>query len=323
MQMEYTQLSLSNKKASRFVFGTAAPSIRGNEPEAACECLDLALEYGFTIFDSAHSYGNAEKNMGLWMQRRGCREQVILLDKGCNPGQAGSEDSLSASCILSQVRESLDRLQTDYLDLYLLHRDDPSVPVDEIVEVLNQLKEEGKILRFGGSNWTQDRIRQANEYAARRGLEGFTAVSPCFSLVPQIGDPACRSVCISGPAHQKERDWYASHNIAVFPYSSLARGFLSGKFRTSSPGLADQYLSPTTIQEYCYPENFRRLKQAEKLAEKKGASVSQISLAWMLRQPLPVFPIISPSTEAHIKDNLQAFSVSLTDEDMDFLQQDE
>lgn len=316
--MRYSEINGIEKKASRLVFGTGTDIVSGTDG-AYMECLDMAWENGFTTFDSAYAYGDAEKHLGEWMDRRGCREDVILLDKGCNPGQKGSPDVMSAELIRSQQEESLHRLRTDYVDLYLLHRDDPSVPVGEIIEVLNERKALGKIRRFGVSNWTLSRIIEAEKYADSHGMEGFTAFSPAYSYAELVGDPWGRSVTLSGEKNREAREWYQKQKRPVFTYSSLARGYLSGKFSTTGGKPVEECLWWAPVEEYDCPENRERLHRAEVLAAKKSCTVSQICLAWLLGQPLDIFPIVSPSKEKHMKDNVGVFDLELTLDDWEYL----
>ena len=189
--MKYTNLEGISKRASRLVYGTVQPVYAGSREEAF-EALDAAWEAGFRIFDTAHSYGedaHAEKNFGAWIEARGVQDEVIILDKGFNPGQKGCPDVYSAQMLRDQIEESLQNLRTDCLDIYILHRDDPRYPVDEIVEVLNEYHDKGAILRFGGSNWTYERTLEANRYAKEHGLTGFTVCEPNYSLAVLERDP--------------------------------------------------------------------------------------------------------------------------------------
>ena len=194
-----------------------------------------------------------------------------------------------------------------------------SIPVDEIVDELNKLKQEGKILRFGGSNWTLERTLAANAYAQARGLEGFTAASPAYSLAEYMRDPWGGSVALSGAAQAPFRAWLRETQLPVFCYSSLGRGYLSGKFRTDGGQPIEACVGKGSIMEYDAPVNRARLARAEKLAGEKGCSVSQICLQWLLRQPLNLFPIVAPSSEAHIRDNAAALDLELTDRECEWL----
>lgn len=313
--MQYSTLEGIRVPASRLVFGTGTRKVFADDPGAAIECLDMVFEAGFTVFDSAHSYEHAEENLGKWLVKRGCREKIILLDKGCNPGQHGMEDTLSAQTILEQFQMSLDRLQTDYIDLYILHRDDPTRPVGEIVEILNKLKEEGKILRFGGSNWTYQRILEANAYAQAHGLTGFTVCSPQYSMVDYVSDPWGGSVSATGEAQAPYRRWLEETQMPVFNYSSLGRGYLSGKYRTNQSESIEKCLWWGPIQEYHSPENVKRLERAEKLAQIKGCTVPQIAVAWLCKQKMNLFPILSPSSQTHIKETVDALQLPMTAEE--------
>lgn len=316
--MNYKMLQGIDKPLSALTYGTPYAAVRG-ELEAAMKVYDLAWEAGFRTFDTAHSYGAGEAMLGEWLKARGYRNEAVILDKGCNPRQHGSEDVFSGKTIREQMEESLRRLQTDHVELYILHRDDPALPVDEIVEELNLLKKEGKVLRFGGSNWTRERLEQANTYAENHGLEGFTACSPAFSLARFISDPWGGSVSISGEAQQGYREWLTENQMPVFCYSSVGRGYLSGKFTISSGKLIEKCLNPAPIKEYDAPENRARLARAEKMAAEKDASISQVALAWLLHQPLNLYPIVSPSSAEHMQDNIKALHLQLTKEECDWL----
>lgn len=316
--MKYSTLDKIDKKASRLIYGTNG-YMAGSDENAAIDNLDMAWSLGFTIFDTANSYGNSERNIGAWMQKRGLRDKVVLLDKGCNPGQKGSPDVMSPQLLYDQTAESCRRLQTDYLDLYVLHRDDPAHPVEPIIDTLNDLVSRGVICRFGASNWTRQRIAEANAYAAANGMEGFTVADPSFSLAETVGDPWGGSVTLCGADHQEDRQWYLKQKMPIFSYSSLGRGFFSGKYRTDNGVSIESCLPAHTIAEYDSPVNRRRLAAAEKIAAERGASVSQVCLAYLLNLELDVYPIINPSREAHMIENIGAFEIKLTQDEMNRL----
>ena len=318
--MKYTNLEGISKRASRLVYGTVQPVYAGSREEAF-EALDAAWEAGFRIFDTAHSYGedaHAEKNFGAWIEARGVQDEVIILDKGFNPGQKGCPDVYSAQMLRDQIEESLQNLRTDCLDIYILHRDDPRYPVDEIVEVLNEYHDKGAILRFGGSNWTYERTLEANRYAKEHGLTGFTVCEPNFSLAVLERDPWGGSETISGENHAQYRAYLSENRIPVFNYSSLARGYMSGKFDPRKGVPIDQCIAEAPILEYDSPANRARLTRVFEMAEEKGITVPQLSLAWLLHQDLEIFPLIAPSAR-HIAENLAALDVELTQQEADWL----
>lgn len=303
----------------RLVYGTGNQGITSGTREEAFRILDDAWENGFRMFDTAFSYGKAEERFGSWMESHGLREQLIIIDKGCNPGQHGSDDVFCGETIREQLKKSLDRLKTSNVDFYILHRDDPTKPVDEVLEALNESREKGLIGRFGASNWTFARIQEANAYAKEHRLEGFTVVSPNYCMADYVRDPWGGSVSLSGPGSADYRRWLEETQIPVFTYSSLGRGYLSGKFRTDGDRPIEQCLWEGPIQEYDCPENRKRLSRAEQLAQKKGAGVSQICLKWLLVQKMNLFPIVSPSSKAHMREVVGALQVDLTEEEARWL----
>lgn len=316
--MEYKRIEGIDKNISRLVYGTASCVGAGDVP-AAMEVLDIAWENGFRIFDTAHRYGKAEETFGKWIVKSGHRDELVILDKGCNPCEKGSDEIFCAQTIREQVKMSLDRLQTDHVELYILHRDDPSKPVDEIVEVLNEMKDKGFIKKFGGSNWKQYRLEEANQYAEKHGLTGFTACSPSYSLARLVNDPWGGSVTISGDDNADFREWLQKTQLPVFNYSGLARGFMSGKFHSDGRKPIEECIGAGSIAEYHYPENVERLKRAEIMAEQKGCTVPQIALAWLLNQKLNLFPIVTPTGEKHVKEVVDSLKIVLNEQEMNWL----
>lgn len=317
--MKYAKINGIDKNFSRLIYGCGNDTLRGRDPEKAMACLDTAFEIGFTAFDTAYSYELSENNIGTWISHRNNREKIILVDKGCNPGQHGFDDVMTPELIEWQCSESLERLKTSYVDCYNLHRDDDTRDVGPIIEVLNKLKEEGKIRKFGASNWKWQRIKEANKYAETHGLEGFTIASPCYNYAVMNSDPAGASVTISGKRNADARSYLLSQNIPVFAYSSLGRGFLSGRYVTTGDIPAKECLNPVSFEEYYYKENIQRLFYAENVAKKRGCLVSQVCLAWLLQQELNVFPIVGPASAKHIKDNADSLLITLTEDELAYL----
>lgn len=196
--------------------------------------------------------------------------------------------------------------------MYLLHRDDPRVPAGEIVEWLNEHRRKGEIRTFGGSNWTPARLKEANEYAAQHGLTPMSVSSPNYSLAVEHNNPWIGvGTTLNGPDKTADREWYRRTGLAVFAYSSLARGFMTGMFRSSRPDIAAARLDEAAREGFMYPDNFERLRRAEILAERKHVSVAQIALAWVLSQNMNVFAIASCSSPEHLKTSVDAVDVEL------------
>lgn len=313
--MEFSTESFTDKKLSRLVIGTLGRTIDGLEEH--CRFFDEALELGYTCIDTALAY-NSEQTIGEWMKSRNNREQVYLITKGAHPSRFRTR--VTPFDIEADLHDSLAYLQTDYIDLYLLHRDDESKSVGLIVDLLNRFCDEGKIRAFGGSNWTASRIAEANAYAKANGLRGFAASSPNYSLAEQIAEPwAPGCITISGPQEKEQRKFYAETQMPVFAYSGLARGLFSGRMSR------EQFINrPEEINEpcrigYCCDSNFTRLERAEELAQKYGATVPQIALAFTMSSGLNVYPIVGAMNRQEMQNNVDALKVKLTQDELDYL----
>src|SRR5258707_3129045 len=282
--MEYGSVTGIDKPISRLVQGTIM--ITSTNLEESFALLDSVFELGCTTFDTAHVYGNGdnERTVGRWIRERGLREKIVLIGKGAHPN--ADRKRVTPWDITSDLYDSLARFQTDYIDLYLLHRDNPDVAVGPIVEVLNEHHKAGRIHAFGGSNWSHERIQEANAYAAAHNLTPFVASSPNFSLADQIQPPWAGCLTISGAQGNAARTWYTQQHMPLFTWSSLAGGFFSGRFRRDNLDSFDQYLDKLCVQSYCSEDNFQRLDRAQELAAKKSLSIPQIALAYVMSQPL-------------------------------------
>ena len=310
--MQYTAFPYSDKPVSRLIFGAANHDMQDNRDVDAL--LDAIFAAGINTFDTARVYKESEVCLGRWMEKRGNREKMFIITKGCHHN--AWRKRVTPYDIKSDLMDSLARLRVDCIDLYLLHRDDPAVPVGPIVETLNEMAAAGKIRCFGGSNWSHQRLQEANEYAAAHQMQPFSVSSPFYSLVDQYGDPWKGGVKLSGPENAQARQWYRENQMPVLCYSSMGHGFLSGKFTSDMP------LS-VFPPEHQSGENLEKLRRAESLAREKGTTVSQIALAWLLHQPMNLFPILGITREAHLEKNLGALEISLTEEECRFLNPEE
>ena len=315
--MEYREIPYVEKKASRIFFGTAMePFLSGRD---GSDLLDAVYEQGINAFDTARVYQGAEKALGDWMEKRGNRNELVILSK-CGHPTPDWRKRVNEREMRQDFEMSSGYLKTDYIDIYLLHRDDPDVAAGEIVEIFNAMHAEGKIGAFGGSNWTCERIEAANEYAYKHSMIPFTVSSPQFSLADQVDDPwggGCISV--SGHGGTSAREWYRKNGMAVIAYSSLAHGFLSGKVKSSDQGRTGEIIGSEAARAYACPENFERLRRCEVLAEKKGCAVAQIAMAWLYRQDLNVFAAVSASKPERMRQNIEALSIDLSEEETEWL----
>ena len=246
------------------------------------------------------------------------RDQVVILAKGAHPY---GRPRVTPEDITSDLMDTLEWMQVDAVDLLVLHRDDPAVPVGPIVEILNEHKKAGKVGAFGGSNWTHWRIQEANDYAQAHGLTPFTVSSPNFSLAEQVEEPWSNCISISGPQGEEARRYYAASDIALMPWSSLAGGFFSDQFHRDNLEQMRQKggFAELCIRCYCYEQNFQRLDRARELGRAKGVSVAQIALAFVINQPMNVFALISCADRAQFEANTAALDLKLTPQEMAYL----
>lgn len=267
--------------------------------------FDDFVEKGGTCFDTAYVYGGGanEKIVGHWLKTRGVRDDVVIIGKGAHT------PFCTPAYMSSQLKETLDRLQTDFVDIYMMHRDNLDIPVDEWIDALNEEVKAGRMNAFGGSNWSSERVSAANEYAAKKGLQGFTALSNNFSLARMV-DPIWPGSISSSDA--QSRKWHTDNQISLFSWSSQARGFFAR---------ADKNFHGDPELERCWysDDNFQRLERAKELAAKKGVSPVVIAAAYVLAQPFPIYALIGPHRLSETRDSLQVFNVELTPEEVRWL----
>jgi len=316
--MKYGQIPGINKPISRLVQGTIMCNT--SEQEKCNDLLDSAYAQDINTFDTAHVYGGGEceRSVGAWFNSRGLREEIVLIGKGAHLNQ--DRKRVTPFDISADIHDSLARFKTDYIDLYLLHRDDPDVPVGPIVERLNQHKAEGHIHAYGGSNWSHERIAAANTYAQMHGLTPFTASSPNFSLADQAKPPWPGCVTISGPSQKTARTWYQQHKMPLFTWSSLAGGFFSGRFRPDNLDSFETYLDKLCVEVYCFGKNWDRLERAKQLAADRGLSLPQVALAYVLNQPQDIYALIACWTPEEVTDNVQALEIELSNDELQWLE---
>lgn len=316
--MQYGSVPGIDKPISRLVHGTVM--LTESKLQEGFALLDAALAAGVTTFDTAHGYGNGdcERTLGAWINDRGVRDQVVILGKGAHHNR--DRQRVTPFDITADLHDSLARQKVDFIDLYVLHRDDPSQPVGPIVEVLNEHHNAGLIGAFGGSNWSPARIQEANEYAEKHGLKPFVVSSPNFSLAVQLKEPWANCLTISGPAYEADRAWYAARNMPLFTWSSLAGGFFSGRFNRNNLDTFDTYGDKLVVECYCTEENFQRLDRVQELANEKGMSVAQIATAYVTSVPLNTFALTAGRTPEEIQQNALAVETRLTPQEIAWLE---
>ncbi|NPV48852.1 MAG: aldo/keto reductase [Armatimonadetes bacterium] len=281
--------------------------------EAAVRLLARFMELGGNFVDTAHCYsfwvagagaGSSERQLGAAMRELGCRDRLIVATKGGHPegGEAYPRpDHYMAPEVVSQdLAESLERLGIATVDLYLLHRDDPRVPVGEVMDALNEHLQAGRVRYLGASNWSVERIAAANLYAAERGLQGFCVSQVHWSLAEppwEMGpDPTTRCVTLADAA------WHTATGLPIMAYSPSAGGYFAGR--------GESYDTST---------NAARRERAGQLADEMGLTPAQVALAYLLNQPFPVYPIVGTMSEAHLVEAMGAAEVRLTPEQVAWL----
>jgi aryl-alcohol dehydrogenase-like predicted oxidoreductase len=314
--VEYGQVPGVDKPISRLVQGTVM--VREDDLPGSFALLDAVFAQGCTAFDTARHYGRGnEATVGRWLRARGLHDRVVVIGKGAHHGPEGNR--VTPADIAADLDASLTQLGLDAIDLYLLHRDDPAVPVGPIVEALNEHHRAGKIRAFGGSNWTHGRIAEANAYAAAHGLVPFVASSPQFSLAEQADPPWPGCVSIGGPAGEEAREWYRRERMPLFTWSSLAGGFLSGRYDRQNLATLQDPVAERTRRSYGTDANFERLARVGTLAAERGLTVPQLALAYVLAQPLELFALVGSESGEEFAANVAAGAVRLAPADLDWL----
>ena len=315
-RMNYDVVEGIDIPLSRLVMGC------DNQPTMthASAMFDQFFENGGNVFDTAFIYGGGrpESFLGQWIRNRDVRGEVAIIGKGAHTPLNHPEH------IAPQLDTSLERLQTDHLDFYFLHRDNLEVPVGEWVDALNEQQDAGRLKLFGGSNWSLDRVKEANEYAAEKGCAGFSVVSNQFSLARMLAPvwPGCISANDAAFI-----DYLTENQIPLFPWSSQARGFFTERpdqIRAEQAGDSSKRfgLQPSDEEmSRCWfsDENFDRRRRAYSLAQKYGIDPINVALAYVLEQSFPTFPLIGPRVMSETTNCLQALSVTLKPEELDWL----
>lgn len=297
-----------DKELSRIVFGCDNQS----DTNHAFAMFDHFYSKGGNVFDTAYIYNNGKSDfyLGSWMESRNLRDEVVVLGKG-----AHTPDCLPEK-IRPQLEETLSRMSTSYLDIYCLHRDNESLPVEGFIDTLNDLKNEGLIKVFGASNWSLERFKEANEYAEKEGKEGFTILSNNFSLAHMNNPvwPGCFSC-----SEDEYVNYLKEKQIAIFPWSSQARGFFldsqefSGASHVADPNREEQE------RVWGSEDNLERRSRCFELASNKSVDPIQMALAFVLNQEFPSFPLIGPRNFFETESSLEATKIELSLEETSWL----
>ena len=302
--MKKRQLGNSGIQVAPLMLGGNVFGWTADEP-ASFKILDAFVAAGLNFIDTADSYstwvpghsgGESEAIIGNWFKRSGKRDQVIIATKVGSelPGQG---KGLSRAWIMREAEGSLKRLQTDYIDLYQSHRDDPNTPVDETLEAYAQLIQQGKVRVIGCSNFTAERIQESLAASRKHAWPRYESLQPNYNLYERATYESTLE-----PVVLQEK-------MSVIPYYSLASGFLTGKYRSE----ADLSKSPRgqAAKKYLNDRGFRILQALDQMAEKHQATPAQVALAWLMARPSITAPIASATSVQQFNDLARATQLEL------------
>jgi aryl-alcohol dehydrogenase-like predicted oxidoreductase len=283
------------------VFGWGA-----DEPESR-EVLDAYVAAGGNFIDTANSYlvehGRSETILGRWLKDRGNRDQVVLATK-VGGGRDPRYRNLKPENIRSEAHASLDRLQTDRIDLYYAHYDDEETPLEESLRAFDGLVKEGLVRYIAASNYTPDRLTEALTVQRDLGLAQFVALQPHYNLVERSYEQTLAPVATA---------W----DLAVMPYYALASGFLTGKYRAG--GQSVDSVRAQSAGKYLNPAGEAALKALDQVASSHGTTVAAVAIAWLLTRPTVTAPIASARTTKQLAQILPAADLKLTPDEIALL----
>ncbi len=279
--------------------------------ETSFQVLDAFVDHGFNFIDTADVYsawkpgneggGQSETILGEWFKRSGKRDKVVLATKvGMDLG--GGKKGLARKYILEAAEASLQRVQTDHIDLYQSHKDDETVPLEETLEAYRALIEQGKVRIIGASNYTGARLAEADKVAKMHSLPCYQTLQPEYNLYERQG------------FEQDLQPVAESLQLGVVPYFSLASGFLTGKYKTKADAAGKN--RGTRVEKYFDDRGMKILKALDEVAAETGAKQASIALAWLLAQPTILAPIASATSVEQLEALVAAPDLKLSEEQL-------
>lgn len=282
------------------------------DEQESYEILDAFVEAGFNFIDTADTYpwwvngvgGMSETIIGKWMKSRGNRNKLVIATKvGSETKEHGYD--ISKKHILKSAEESLQRLQTDYIDLYYTHFDDNVTPVEETLSAHDELVKTGKVRHIAVSNLSPERLEQSFEAAEKHGLSKYVALQPHYNLLERMSYESQYLPLVE------------KYGLAVFPYYALASGFLTGKYRSEAD--SSKSVRGKGAQKYMNAKGLAVLDALDKIAAKHDTKQATVALAWLLAQPYVGAPVVSATSKAQLDSLLAAPALNLDTEDLSFL----
>ena len=304
--MEYRQLGRTGVRVSPLCLGTMLYGQSVAEAESI-DMIDRAISSGINFIDMANVYGGGEteKIVGAALRKLGCRERIVVATKvywktGEDDPNAGGN---SRRHIIAECERSLQRLQTDYIDLYQLHRADRHVAIDETLRALDDLIRDGKVRYIGTSTFPSWQIVESLWAAKELGLNRFVCEQPVYNLLDRT-------------VEREHLPMALTFGLGIIPWSPLAGGLLTGKYtREGGPGEGRWSAGSDFTGRKMIPAAFEVIEVLCQLADEKGCTPGQLALSWCARQPGVTAPIIGARTMEQLSDNLGALEVDISDED--------
>jgi len=306
------ELGHSGIKVGVLAFGGNVFGWTADEP-TSFQLLDAFVDTGFNLIDTAdvystwvsgHTGGESETIIGKWLKQSGKRDKVVIATKVGKP-MGPDRKGLSRKYIEQAVEDSLRRLQTDYVDLYQSHEDDPNTPLEETLAAFGDLVAKGKVRAIGASNYSGARLTEAMQVSKSRNLARYETLQPEYNLYARE-----KFETDLLPVAQRE-------GLGVIPYFSLASGFLTGKYRS------EQDLSKSArgqgIKKYLNDRGLRILGALDQVAKSRAATQAQVALAWLIAQPTIVAPLVSATSVAQWRELVPAAELKLSPEDLEAL----
>lgn len=267
--------------------------------------LDAFVAAGLNLIDTADVYsrwvpgnsgGESETIIGRWLKKSGKREQVVIVTK-VGMEMSADRQGLAKEYIIKEVEESLRRLQTDRIDLYLSHTDDAETPFEETFTAYAQLIDQGKVRAIGASNYSADRLGQALRLSREKGLPVYQVLEPLYNLYDRVEyERELESLC------QRE-------GLGVITYYSLASGFLTGKYRAATE--VAKSARGGAVQKYMNERGVRIVNTLERLAKELSATPASLALAWLIARPSVTAPIASATNLTQLNDLVAATALTL------------
>ncbi|MEM7128434.1 MAG: aldo/keto reductase [Chloroflexota bacterium] len=315
--MKYIEIKEINKPLS--VIGMGTMILHPDTQERDFSLLDAFVENGGTYIDTAEVYGAVEEYgysemvIGDWLVARpGMREKIVLASKGlitgyCAPLHPGGA-KIDPESVHHAIDGSLERLKTDYLDIWMFHRDNLAHPVGPLVDALDEEVRKGRIKAYGASNWSTERIQEAIEYARTNGKAEMMSSSPNFSLA-KANEPYWPETVTTG---EEDKKWFEKNNFLLVAWSALGRGFFA---RGDASDKSDEDL----VRVFYSDANFERKRRAEAFGQERNMNMFEIALAYVISQEFPVIALNGAETPAEVASSAKAGDLTLAPAERDWL----